>query len=164
MYRVIVVVIGALTLAACSSTPSWMSLDSLKPEPLTDSITFESSPPGAQARTSSGQTCTTPCSLALPVNAPLSVTFSLNGYTPETEQIELVAMGDGTSRLQPNPISVELTAAAPAPAKKPVAKKKPAAKKPSASAKPAAQAAVAAPATTTAAAPDSPWTAPQPAR
>lgn len=156
MYRVLTVLAGGLALAACSSSPDWMNIDALKPKPPTDTITFESSPAGAQAKISSGQTCQTPCSLSVPSGASFNVTFSLAGYQPETEQVELVSMGDGTNRLQPNPVVVELTAAAPAP-RKPAApaKKKPAPKKP------APAAAAPAPAQSTAAAPNSPWPAPQ---
>ena len=83
MYRVIAIVCGGLALAACSSTSDWMNLDALKPAPIMDTVRFESTPPGADAKTSNGQTCRTPCALALPTNAPLTVAFSLNGYQPE---------------------------------------------------------------------------------
>ena len=131
MHRVIVVVIGALALAACSSTPDWMNLDGLKPAPIMDNVRFESEPPGAEAKTSTGQTCRTPCALALPVSGPMTVTFTLNGYQPETETVEPVVMAGSPTQLRPNPVVVELTPAPPPP--KPV--KKPAKKKP---AKPAA--------------------------
>jgi hypothetical protein len=164
MYRVITLLAGALTLAACSSTPSWMNLDMLKPEPIKDSVTLETSPPGAVAKAATGETCTTPCALALPSNAANSITFTLAGHAPATEALELVSMGDGTSRLQPNPLQVELAAAAPPP--RAPAKRKPAPRKPAAAAKPATQSATAgaAPAATTPAAPASPWPATTPAR
>src|SRR5665647_1463162 len=92
MYRVIMIVGGALALAACSSTPDWMNLDALKPAPIMDTVRFESEPPGAEAKTSNGQTCRTPCALALPVNTPMTVTFTLNGYTPESENIEPISI------------------------------------------------------------------------
>jgi hypothetical protein len=160
MYRVIMIVSGGLALAACS-TPDWMSLDALKPAPAMDTVQFESVPPGAEAKTSTGQTCRTPCSLSLPANATMTVTFMLAGYEPATENIEPVSMGTELPALQPNPVSVELTPAPPAvkpakPAKKPVAKKrtaKPAAKKPAA--KP--------PATTNTSSPPA-MTAPEPAQ
>lgn len=139
MYRVIAIVGGALALAACSS--SSMN-DLFKPAPSLDSVQFESDPPGAEAKTSNGQTCRTPCALALPTEAPLTVTFTLNGYQPETENIEVVQNTGSAPSLRPNPVSVGLTAAPPAkPAKKPVTKKRPAAKKPATAktAKPAAK-------------------------
>ena len=143
MYRVFIIVGGALAIAACSSSPDWMSLDSLKPAPLMDTVRFESEPPGADAKTSTGQTCRTPCALALSLNSPLTVTFTLNGYLPESETIEPIAADGSATSLRPNPVMVELSPASPSaqkPTKKPAAKNttssKPAAKKPAA--KPAA--------------------------
>ena len=130
MYRVTAIVIGGLTLAACSSTPDWMNLDALKPAPAMDTVRFESEPPGAEAKTSNGQSCRTPCALALPSNTPIVVTFSLNGYQPDTENLEPISNSNGFPELRPNPMQAELTPAAPAP-KPPVKKKtsaKPAAK------------------------------------
>ncbi|MEP7029806.1 MAG: hypothetical protein ABI830_02605 [Pseudolabrys sp.] len=111
-----------------------------------DTVRFESVPPGAEAKTSNGQSCRTPCALALPVNAPLTVTFTLNGYAPESESLEPIAASGSPTQLRPNPVLVELTAAAPGPkpVKKPAPKKasakqaaKPAAKKPATAAAPA---------------------------
>lgn len=165
MYRVIAIVVAGLSLAACSSTPEWMSIDALKPAPILDTVRFESTPPGAEAKTSNGQTCRTPCALALPTNAPLTVTFALNGYMPDQESLEIVSVSGTDTKLEPNPVVVELSPAAPPPkpVKKPVAKKKVSAKKPAP--KPAA-AANPPPAASTAAAPAqqpaaSPWPAPQ---
>jgi hypothetical protein len=139
MYRVVTIIGSGLLLTACaSSTPNWFNLDALKPGPQTDTIQFESEPPGAEAKTSTGQSCRTPCSLSLNSELPVTATFTLNGYLPATEQLEVIADG-GVTRLRPNPVMVELSAA-PAGAKKPASKKpaKPARKKPVASAKPAA--------------------------
>jgi hypothetical protein len=125
MYRVLFVLGGGLLLGACTSQ-SW-NLDALKPEPLTDAVQFESEPPGATATLSIGQNCKTPCSLRVPTSAPFSVTFTLPGYQPDTEQVELVAMGDGTSKLNPNPVVAELSAAPPVvkkPARKPTTVRK----------------------------------------
>jgi hypothetical protein len=150
MYRVIAIVIGALALAACSSTPEWMSLDGLKPGPMTDTVRFESEPPGAEAKTSTGQTCRTPCALALEVNSPVTVTFTLNGYQPESESIEPVVITGSPPQLRPNPVVVELTPAQPAP-KKPVAPKTKKKTGPKTSAVKPRPATAAAPATTSAA-------------
>ena len=99
MYRVLAIVAGGVTLAACTSTPSWMNsmpswnMDAWKPAPIMETVRFESEPAGAEAKTTTGQTCRTPCALAVPVGNGVSVTFTLNGYTPETEKIELVSLG-----------------------------------------------------------------------
>lgn len=151
MYRVLSIIAGALALSACSSTPDWMNMDALKPAPIMDTVRFESEPPGAEAKTSTGQTCRTPCALALPVSAPMTVTFSLNGYQAESESLEPIAVTGSPTQLRPNPVLVELTAApasAKPGAKKPSAKKptakKPAAKKPTAAQSPAAPSAMSA--------------------
>jgi len=130
MYRVFLIVSGALALAACSSTPEWLNLDALKPAPIMDTVRFESEPPGAEAKTSNGQTCRTPCALALPVNSPLTVTFTLNGYQPESESLEPISASGDPTQLRPNPVLVQLTPAPPPPkpVKKPAPKKKVAAK------------------------------------
>ena len=164
MYRVIAIVGGALALAACSSNSDFLNLDSLKPAPSMDTVQFESDPPGAEAKTSNGQTCKTPCALALPTAGQLTVTFTLNGYQPDTETLDVVQNTGSAPTLQPNPVSVELTAAPPPakpgkkPAKRPAAKKpaapktsaKPAAKKPAAAAPQSAPASAPAPAPATA--------------
>jgi outer membrane biosynthesis protein TonB len=125
MYRVIAILGGALVLSACSSMPDFM-----KPAPITDTVRFESDPPGAEATTSNGQTCQTPCALALSVDAPLTVTFTLNGYQPATESIEPTMTTGFAQQMRPNPVTVELTPAPPPskPVKKPI-KKKPGPKK-----------------------------------
>ena len=163
---------GALALAACSSNPDWMNLDALKPAPIMDTVRFESEPPGAEAKTSTGQTCRTPCALALPVNSPLTVTFTLNGYQPESETIEPITITGSPPGLRPNPVVVELTPAPPPPrqVKKPAPPKKKPAAKPAAKPKPAA--ARAKPATASAPAPvtaapqqaPAPWPATPPQR
>jgi hypothetical protein len=158
------IVSGALALAACSSTPDWMNLDALKPAPIMDTVRFESEPPGAEAKTSNGQTCRTPCALALPVNTSMTVTFTLNGYTPESENIEPISITGSPTQLRPNPVMVELTPAPPTPksVKKPAPpKKKPAAKPAATRAKPTAARAKPAAAGASAPAPMSGTSAPQ---
>ena len=158
MYRVFTIIGCGFLLAGCaSSNTSWFNFDALKPQPQTDTVQFESEPPGAEAKTSTGQTCRTPCSLSLNADTPLSVTFTLAGHLPETEQIEVIADG-GSVRLRPNPVMVELSAAPPS-AKKPAPKKPaPAKKKPVASAKPAAAVSQQQPQAS------APWPGQQPAR
>ena len=167
MYRVIAIVGGALALAACSSTPDWMSLDGLKPGPVMDTVRFESEPPGAEAKIANGQSCRTPCALAMPTDAAQTVTFTLNGYLPETDQLEVINTPGSPPQLRPNPVLSELSPAPPPPkpAKKPVRRsKKPVAKKPAAP-KPAAQAPAPAPAAAPAQQATSPWpSAPPPQR
>ena len=77
---------------------------------------FESEPAGAEARTSLGQTCRTPCSLAVAANE-FTVSFTLPGYQPQTVPVRIVTSTEvGTEgeaappRLVPNPVFVELHA------------------------------------------------------
>jgi hypothetical protein len=183
MYRLLAVIGGALTLAGCSSTSDWSSLDVFKSGPMMDTVRLESEPPGADAKAPNGQSCKTPCALALPVDQPMTVTFSLPGYETQTEQLEVVNVAGSPPGLRPNPIVAELTASTAKPAaKKPArrsAAKKPAAKKITAkpaAAKPAAAKPASAPAAAVAPAPaapaptfappppasSSPWPAPPP--
>src|SRR5262245_30548170 len=148
--RFLAVIGSAAALAACSS-----DMAGFKSGPFLDTISLESEPPGADAKASNGQTCRTPCSLALPTDASMSITFTLNGYQPETEKLEAITSTGEPPRLRPNPVVVELSPAAPSSAKK--KSNKPVAKKPAAppktSAAPPPPPMTAAPAQ----APSSPW-------
>ena len=127
MSRVIAVAACGFALAACSmSMPSFLSSG-----PTTEVLRVESEPPGADARTSQGQSCRTPCELTVPSGGEMTVSYALNGYQPQTvavrpEAPEGVLGGiTGAPKLAPNPVQVQLQPA-PAPVKKPAAKKKPA--------------------------------------
>ena len=158
MSRVIAFVACGFTLAACSA--SLPSMDFFKSSPPTETLRIESEPPGADARTSQGQTCHTPCELTVQGGGELSVTIALNGYQPQTVGLRPEQAGGG-AKLGPNPLYVELQAMPPpTPAKKrtPV-KKKPA----TAAVQPAAPPSADAPATTAAIPPPPPTAAPEPA-
>ena len=129
------------------------SLDVLSGSGGSATVQIESEPPGAEARTSAGQTCRTPCALAVPP-ADFTVTFTLNGYQSQTVPVRFAApdvrevdSGLGTTPppvIDPNPVYAELTPAAPPPRAKPRAQpRKP---RPQAAAKPAAAPASDAPA------------------
>jgi hypothetical protein len=131
MKRVVALTACALGLAACSSMPSWMQLGAPKPAPAPTTMQFESEPAGAEAKTSVGTACRTPCSMAVAASE-FTVTFSLQGYQPQTVPVRVVApeardptAGDdpASPRLVPNPVYVELQPVAPPPA----ARRKPAA-------------------------------------
>ena len=104
-------------LAGCSSAsaPSW--LQTTPPPPPTQTLQFESQPAGADVHTDRGQTCRTPCSLAVPVTSQ-SVDFALNGYTPQTIQVsvhepEHSLFSSPPPDLVPNPVRAILQAAPP---------------------------------------------------
>ncbi len=160
MCRIVAAVVCGLALAACSM--SMPSFDFFKSGPTTEVLRIESEPPGANARTSQGQTCrATPCELTVPTDNELAVTVQMTGYQPQTLPIHVDGRG-GDTRLQPNPVYVELQPAAPVkPAKPPPAPKK----KTSAASSPArAQTQAAAPAASNGAFPSAsqgyPWPAP----
>lgn len=140
MIRVIAVVAGGLMLAACSATMP--SLDFLKSAPQSETLAIASEPPGAEAKTSLGQSCRTPCQLSVQPGSEFSVTLALSGYQSQTVSVRPEADGS-TLRLAPNPVHVALQTVKPP--KKPIAKTKtpvataarPAAPPPMASAAPA---------------------------
>jgi hypothetical protein len=124
MRRVILITLISVSLAGCSS----FSLDYFKPTPPTVQVQLESVPPGADARTSVGPGCKTPCSVAL--NVPdngFSVSYSLNKFEPTTVPVQVVkSSGDlfsaGTATVDPNPVVAQLQPMQPPP--KPIARKK----------------------------------------
>jgi hypothetical protein len=140
MSRVLAVVACSVTLAACSA--SLPSFDFFKGAPPTEQLRIESEPPGADARTSQGQSCRTPCELTVPSTTDFTVTVALNGYQPqtipvipETPQAERgVDVSGSAPHLQPNPVYVELQPAGPARKRPAPAKKKSAATRPPAAA------------------------------
>jgi hypothetical protein len=127
MSRVVAVAACGFALAACSM--SMPSLDMFKSAPATEILRVESEPPGADARTSQGQSCRTPCELTVPSEGEMTVSFALNGYQPQTLQVRADApptsYGDaGPARLQPNPVYAELQPVRPPAKKKPAVKRK----------------------------------------
>jgi hypothetical protein len=128
MKRFVAIAVCGLSLTGCSSMPGWMQLDLPRGAPTATTMQFESEPAGAEAKTSLGQTCRTPCSLS--VNASeFTVNFTLPGYQPQTVPVRVVASNAARDpngpeevegpRLVPNPVFVELQpAAAPPPTRK----------------------------------------------
>nr|WP_249158042.1 hypothetical protein [Bradyrhizobium jicamae] len=137
--RIIAIAVAGLSLAGCSS----MSWDSLKPAPQPVQVQLESVPPGADAVTSLGPGCKTPCSVSVPApDAGFSVTFNMPKMLPVTVPVAVTRNpGDFTTpasvAIDPNPVFAELKPAGPPPkaARKPMRPKK---KKPKAAAAPAA--------------------------
>jgi hypothetical protein len=105
-------------LAGCSdsssSLPEWLSPKQSAP-PL-QTLHFQSEPPGANVRTGKGQTCQTPCSLAVTPESQ-SVTFEMDGFAPQTVQVAVAERADRSlfskeapPALSPNPVEVALQA------------------------------------------------------
>ena len=138
MRRIIAIAVAGAGLAGCSS----LSLDSFKPAPPMVKVALESAPPGADATTSLGPACKTPCSVDVPApDAGFSVTFTLPKFQPATVPVQVIRNpGDfaspPTTITDPSPVFAELRPVAPPPkARKPMRPKKP--KPPKAAAAPA---------------------------
>jgi hypothetical protein len=127
MRRIIMIAVAAGSLAGCSS----FSLDAFKPTPATLHVQLDSVPPGAEARTSLGPGCKTPCTVA--VQAPdtgFSVTYTLDRFQSATVPVLIIRdSGDASLiTLDPNPVVAELQPAGAPPkaaGKKVVKPKKP---------------------------------------
>src|SRR5579872_2451562 len=78
MRRVIAIAAAAISLAGCSSAPDYLKLDYYRSPPPSVQVQLESTPPGAEARTSVGPGCKTPCSVS--VTPPEGVTSFLVNY------------------------------------------------------------------------------------
>jgi hypothetical protein len=117
MRRLIAIAVAGASLAGCSS----FSLDSFKPTPPTVQVQLDSIPPGAEAATSVGPSCKTPCSVAVPVtDAGFSVTYTLNKFQPATIPVQVIRVpGDfstpASTTVDPNPVVAELQPASPPP-------------------------------------------------
>ena len=128
MRRVIAIAVAGIGLAGCSS----FSLDSFKSAPPLVSVALESVPPGADATTSLGPACKTPCSVQVPApDAGFSVTFAMPKFEPATVPVQVIRNpGDYASPaatiIEPSPVFAELKPTAPPPkARKPMRPKKP---------------------------------------
>ena len=117
------------------------SMDFLKSTPPSATVRLESQPPGADARTSLGPGCKTPCAVSVPATESFSVTFSLDKFQPQTVAVTTSQTGGdfgsgATVTVDPNPVFAELQPAVPPrrmvkrPAKKRVPKPAPAAAAP----------------------------------
>ncbi len=109
MNRVFVIAASGLALAGCTSGSGTDWFPKFEPAPV--SIQFQSEPAGAEAKTSTGGSCQTPCALSVPPDKEFSVTFSLAGYQPQSVPVQLTKPQGIETALQPNPVAVELAAA-----------------------------------------------------
>ena len=127
--RGIAIAAAGLMLAGCSS----FSFDAFRSTPPTVQLQLDSVPSGADALTSLGPGCKTPCSVAVPVaDAGFSVTYTLNKFQPVTVPVQVIHIpGDfstpASTTVDPNPVIAELQPAGPQPraVRKPLKPKKP---------------------------------------
>jgi hypothetical protein len=101
-YRTLAVVICSVGLASCGSF-TMPGFDSLKPKPTTTLLLIQSTPPGAEARTSLGKTCRTPCTMQIGSGEDFTVSFGLNGYVPQTLTVHST-MSEGGFTTAPSPV------------------------------------------------------------
>jgi hypothetical protein len=87
--RTVAVAICGLVVAACTS------MEAMKPKPTTTLLLIESNPGGAEARTSLGGTCHTPCTMQIGSPNDFTVTFTLAGHEPQTLTVHSVMEGGG---------------------------------------------------------------------
>jgi hypothetical protein len=157
--RVIAIAVAGAGLAGCSS----FSMDSFKMAALEVPVQLESVPQGAEARTSLGPGCKTPCTVSVPApESGFSVTFTMDRYQPATIPVQVLrntgAFNDSPPVvMDPSPVVAELQ---PAPGAPPKAIKHMRPKKP----KPQKSAATPAPAPAAPATTGSAFPAPPPAR
>jgi hypothetical protein len=117
MRRVIAIAAAGASLAGCSS----FSLDAFKPTPPTVQVQLESVPSGADAVTSLGPGCKTPCSVTVPVaEAGFSVAYTMDKFQPATVPVEVTHIpGDsaspGATTIDPNPVFAQLQPVGPPP-------------------------------------------------
>src|SRR3954454_15029594 len=116
-------VAGVLVVAGCSSwTPSWDWVPSMSMRAANVSLTIESDPPGADAKTSLGASCRTPCMIPVAADREFTVSYALNGYLPQVvsvaprsavSQVDVAASIDGgppahSVDLPPKPVHAQL--------------------------------------------------------
>jgi hypothetical protein len=128
MRRVITLAVAGamacLSLAGCGGT--------LFPGAGTMEIVLESTPPGANAVTSLGPGCRTPCTAAVPSPTDdFSVSYTLNGFQPMTVPVHITRSVGGLmtpsfTSLNPNPVVAQLEPIAPPPLRR-LKRKRPAA-------------------------------------
>ncbi len=97
-----------VSLTGCSS-----ALSSNSSSEQLQALNFESDPPGAEIRTTQGETCITPCELTVPSHEQ-PVTVSKSDYVPQTIQVAVGPQPDHSfwqnppPTLVPNPVHVVL--------------------------------------------------------
>jgi hypothetical protein len=116
MRRLFVVIVAGAAVSGCTS----FSLDTFRSTPPPVTVQLDSIPPGADAVTSVGPGCKTPCSVQIPSTNTFSVTFTLPKFQPATIPVTVtVNPGDfttpATTVIDPNPVVVELQPLGPPP-------------------------------------------------
>jgi len=91
--RALVLAGAALSLTACATITRGT----------TQTFSVETTPPGAQVSTSNGFQCVaTPCSFRMPRKDAFRATVSMDGYAPQTVNIESKMSGNGAAGMAGN--------------------------------------------------------------
>jgi len=115
-----VVAIGSLSVAVAGcSISNWIPSSA----PAAVTVQVESVPAGADAKSSVGPSCRTPCTLSIASAKEFTVTFSLTGYQSQTVPVTPRPTGDpressGEVKFEPDPVYAQLEPAAPTKGKK----------------------------------------------
>jgi hypothetical protein len=115
-------VICGIGLAACGSSQTIPGLDAFKPKPTTTALLIQSNPDGADARSSLGGTCRTPCTMAIATAGDFTISFARDGYEPQAVTVHSTMSEGGyttpaSPTLDPNVVSVALKQQAKQPAR-----------------------------------------------
>src|SRR6202047_1107075 len=108
-------------------------MDYFKSTPPTMQIQLESTPPGADARTSLGPGCKTPCAVSVPApESNFTVSYTLNRFQPVTVPVQVSGspgrlLTSSTIKIEPHRVVAKLhpMGPPPKPARKPMRPKKP---------------------------------------
>jgi len=106
-----------LSIASCSSV-SVPGFDAIKQKPENTFLLIQSSPSGAEARSSLGATCRTPCTMSIGSGSDFTVSYSLDGYVPQTLTVHSSNSAGGfmtapSPMVNPNPVFATLEPVAP---------------------------------------------------
>lgn len=119
-------------LAGCGVSnwiPSW-DLKFPSAPPPASTVQVESEPAGADAKSSVGPSCRTPCALTVATATPFTVTFTMTGYESQTVPVAPRPAGDPRDaseavKFDPDPVYAQLEPIPPVKGKKrPAAKAK----------------------------------------
>ena len=100
LYRAFALVMCGLGMAACSSMSAF---DSLKSKPTTTVLLIQSNPASAEARSSLGATCRTPCTMAIGTAGDFTIGFARDGHEPQTVTVHST-MSEGDYMTAPSPV------------------------------------------------------------
>jgi len=113
VFAALLVVCGAwavVWLAASSPSPNAIQAAPTSKSVSITTIHLNSDPQGADATTSLGWSCRTPCSIELSADGPFTVTFTRFGFAPSTIPVDLEAAQPGAAdaKFVPNPVFATL--------------------------------------------------------